>query len=90
MKRNFDVVLCVRGRGAFKAGECYAMYKTGAAEATIFHARPSSSCVRIMASYATYFSIASPRVSWYQIAETNPEENGARFVEVTRCKRKSG
>lgn len=89
MKRNFDVVLCVRGRGAFKAGECYAMYKTGTAEA-IIHAGTSSSYFKIMAFYATYFSIASPRVSWYQITETIPEERGARFVEVKRCKRKSG
>ena len=86
MKRNFDVVLCVRGRGCFEAGCAYAMYKTGRTTAVI---HVQSKHIFIRTCYASYHSRVSPRGSWYEINNiASQEENGARFVEVKKCKRK--
>lgn len=86
MKRNFDVVLCVRGRGLFESGCAYAMIKTTPVEAFIF--------VR------TRYGISSPIAHWVSPAGSHGggcwkivtigDWQGARFVEVKRCKRKSG
>lgn len=85
MKRNFDVVLCVRGRGTFKAGDAYAMIKTAELESYIFSKAKHGGVTSSM-SHLVMLKGSCGGMCWKNIAPGDGD--GACFVEVKRCKRK--
>lgn len=80
MKRNFTEMLCIRGAGAYKAGVCYPAVGV---------------CILVMSTKGVLYGFtANPPLSSgggkpHEILHGG-EQTGARFVEVKRCKRKSG
>ena len=84
MKRNFDVALCARGRGLFKSGCAYAMIKTTPVEAFIF----TKTRYGIGSASAHWVSPAGSHGGGCWKIVTIGDWEGARFVEVKKCKRK--
>ena len=77
MKRDFKEVLCIRGRGVFKAGECYALYKYNAVTGSIGFKGLGG-----IHSCCAYY-----RENCYSVVEVG-DQYGARFVEVERCRKR--
>lgn len=81
MKKAFDEVLCIRGSGAYKAGVCYPLIGGSIVvylqeEGVLFGFHPND-------------VLAGENGMCLEILHGS-EQSGARFVKVTRCrKRKS-
>jgi len=81
MKKAYDEVLCIRGRGAFKTGVCYPMM---AGNVLVYN----SLC--IIYGFAANQTRTAEKGGYFEVLH-GLEQSGARFVRVTRCKRrKSG
>lgn len=78
MKKAYNEVFCIRGRGAFKAGVCYPMMAGNVLVNNSF----------IIYGFAANQTRTAEKGGYFEVLHGCLEQSGARFVKVTRCKRR--
>lgn len=79
MKKAFDEVLCIRGSGAYKAGVCYPLI----GENIVVYLQEAG----VLYGFHPNQTLTGEKGECLEILY-GLEQSGARFVKVTRCRRR--
>lgn len=79
MKKAYDEVLCIKGRGAFKTGVCYPLI----GNSIVVYSQKAG----VLYGFYPNQTLTGEKGECLETLHSL-EQSGARFVKVTRCRRR--